>query len=435
MKQKVSLTKHLRQKGQSLVETALVLPVMIILIAGAVEVSNILITKNRIESAARAAARFAAQGGDDVQKAALNSVTSTLSLEEGVWDIWLVEGAIGSDGLTFEEWEADGDKNDTITNTQIYGAITPTMMYTDIVRIIGEECISDPETIDLDNPQGNKCIRDQVLADLQRDVPGVGTPQTSDLTNLRIVGIYISHDIQSILGLNAFPAFSGILSVNGFSVMRLPDKNEGGIIVSDGCDFAMPIGVDRGIRSLNETQFNEIKDIVGFDYPTFPPVWGDFPNNVGDQTLNDAKEGYIYQLTDNDHRYIWLKWNKNVPNGNITLANSLTMPGDVFDPVSGFIEPTDATDQDLHISDNVLLNESATMSGVEAQLRDHIDTGRDLSLIVVPASDGELPPPRPDGLYHSIDDFAIFKIHGYNAGEKWMLVEFIGWNKSCGQVP
>ncbi len=449
MKQKINSTNQfLRQKGQSLVETALVLPVLIILIAGAVEASSILITKNRIESAARAAARFASKGGDDVEQAALDSVTGTLQLNEGVWDIWLVEGQLTADGLDFASWNADGDTNDIITNTQIYGAITPTTKYTDIVRIIGDDCIRDPDPINVSDPGANKCIRDQVLADLRRDIQGAGTPGTSDLAGLRIGGIYISHDIESILGLNAFPAFQGILSVNGFGVMRTATATPSD--ATAGCQAAWPIGFERGLRSLTAATY---PGSSSFDYPANPPILAEFPSNGdGDVSIDNAKEGYVYLLTGNDNRYAWLKWNSGIVDGNNTLANSLTWPGDSWDysdqgdagsafppffnhVVRGYINVGITDDQSMHIPDRVSPNTTATMSGVTAQLQNHIDTGRVLQLIALPVGGGTaVSLPAPDNRpYHVIDGFALFRLHGYSVSEDWLLVEFISWDESCGQ--
>ena len=46
-----------KEKGQSLVEVALFLPIFIIVLAGLIEVSQLVITQNRVSQAARTAAR------------------------------------------------------------------------------------------------------------------------------------------------------------------------------------------------------------------------------------------------------------------------------------------------------------------------------------------------------------------------------------------
>ncbi|MCP4428812.1 MAG: pilus assembly protein [Chloroflexi bacterium] len=443
MRQKSAFLRHPRQKGQSLVETALILPVMIILIAGAVEISNILITKNRIETAARAAARFASQGGDDVQEVALNSVTSTLDLSEGVWDIWLIESQLRSDGSDVGDWNV----------TQIYGAITPTTAYTDIVSVIGVDCVRDPDPINVNEPGANECIRDQVLANLQKDVAGVGTPGTGDLADLRIVAVYVSHDISSILGLNAFPSLAGILSVKGLSVMRAAAETSSD--ATAGCLTAMPIAFDRSLRNLHR---DDQYPTGSFTYPSPPPTYASFTRNfVAEDDFHElglnAREGDIFQLTGNDDlRYVWVKWNSGIVGGNGALVNSLTWPGDTWDytdyedsgvpasgqhghVVRGFVEVGNATNLDMHIPNRISPNSTASINdvGVETQLQDHIDTGRALRFIALPTGGGApqlLPDNRP---FHTIDGFAIFRLHGYSVSGNWMLVEFIGWDTSCGQ--
>ncbi|MBK9051336.1 MAG: pilus assembly protein [Chloroflexi bacterium] len=51
-----------QQRGQSLVEVAVFLPVALIIIAGLVELSLFLVTQNRVTTASREAARFGANG-------------------------------------------------------------------------------------------------------------------------------------------------------------------------------------------------------------------------------------------------------------------------------------------------------------------------------------------------------------------------------------
>jgi hypothetical protein len=214
----------------------------------------------------------------------------------------------------------------------------------------------------------------------------------------------------------------------------------------------MPLAFDRGLRSLTSTTFPASSS---FDYPApaNAPVYGNFPNNDGDRSLDSAQEGYIFQLTGNDLRYAWVKWNSGIDGGNTTLANSLAWPGDAWDyadygdtgsaftsewshVVRGFVEVGQTDDHSLHIPDRVSSNETATMSGVTTQLQDHIDSGRALRLIALPVGGGApryMPAPdnRP---YHSVDGFAIFRLHGYSLAEDWILVEFIGWDNSCGQT-
>ena len=96
------LRKLLRRerRGQSLVEVALFLPILIFVMAGLVEVSNLLVTQNRVTTASRIAAGFGASSfydadwadvdpdtlecldgtACDMGRVAINTVTETLDL-------------------------------------------------------------------------------------------------------------------------------------------------------------------------------------------------------------------------------------------------------------------------------------------------------------------------------------------------------------------
>lgn len=163
-----------REKGQSLVEVALFFPIFLVVLAGVVEVSHLVITQNRVSNAARSAARFAANGGEDagMVNVALNTVTQTLEITDDVWDIWSIRGTLNDGGTGFDEWEF----------THIYGISNTTQA---------------PEV-------DQTALQQRVLAELQVDHQGTTNPQNA--SGLRIVGTYAIHDVESILGLDALPA-------------------------------------------------------------------------------------------------------------------------------------------------------------------------------------------------------------------------------------
>ncbi|MFQ5419797.1 MAG: TadE/TadG family type IV pilus assembly protein [Anaerolineae bacterium] len=101
------LLRHQRKEyGQSLVEVALFLPIFIVILAGLVEVSNLVITQNRVSNAARVGARYAANGGEDtgMDIAVLNSITQTLDTDESRWDVWAIRGAFDASGASLTDW-------------------------------------------------------------------------------------------------------------------------------------------------------------------------------------------------------------------------------------------------------------------------------------------------------------------------------------------
>ena len=150
MKTRTNRSGERPQLGQSMVEVALALPIFLILIAGVIEVSNLLNTKNRIATAARASTRFAAGGGQNPQIVAVISVTDTLDLSEDVWDIWIIKGTFNEQTGQFTDWSADASltNGDGNPNTPSYG-LGQTEIYSEVLAFIGDDCDSDPPTIDL----------------------------------------------------------------------------------------------------------------------------------------------------------------------------------------------------------------------------------------------------------------------------------------------
>lgn len=401
---------HRWERGQSLVELALILPILIILLAGVVEVSHIAITKNRVESAARAAARFAANGGEDetLYVVALNTVTQTLDLDSGLWDIWVIRGQVNNGGNAFID--------NSWTVSHIYG-ISNTKAFTRVVAQLDPECTTD-------------CIRDRLLTQLQTDGQGIHQdPAVNPIArNLEIVSVIIAHDMDPILGLNALPGLDTINSVEGFSMMRLINlapSNQ-----TDGCQSVFPIVIEQGARSLGPGNF---PPAAAIEYPTTnKPTYLRFPHNVPDRSLLDAQEGYVYQFSRSALRLAWAKWDPLSADGNGTLAGSLVWPGNS----QFFKKPGDATDTSLHTGDRVGANLSATVSGVATSLQEHINRHRTLRVIVVAEGGGApqfLPPPASTP-YYTIAGFATIRLHAYNGSSQWLLAEFVGWDTSCGQV-
>lgn len=223
-----------------------------------------------------------------------------------------------------------------------------------------------------------------------------------------------------------------------------------------GCT-AFPIGVHVGARSVTppDSGGHPYPDAAYFDYPSPPPSYQSFTDHVADVPLLDAEEGTVYKFLGGfgEGNFGWLLWNEGRPSNAGTLAASLTWPGDSNDYVDhndnqiypaaadypwivrGYVEPADPTDTSLHIDDWVPANTGAVDStAVREALNAHIDLERVLRLPVWDQSfvNGN------NGRYR-IYGFALFRLRGYhlsaNSGESWLLLEFIRWDTSCGQLP
>ncbi|MEJ2749494.1 MAG: pilus assembly protein, partial [Anaerolineae bacterium] len=333
---KEAAVNQTKRTGQSLVEVALFLPILVILLAGIVELSQLVITQNRISNAARTATRFGANGGEDdgIVRVALNTITQTLDARPDRWDIWVIRGQIDPTGSYIL---------DSYTFDHAYG-ISNTQLFSTVVA-------AD--------------IKDDILTELKKDEQGAVISGANNLReklgDVRFIGTYILHDVDSILGLDAFPALATFSSVRALTVMRVTGIN---LEPTKGCN-AFPIGVNEvDFRSLTEpgSGSNPFPDASAFTYPNPAPKYGSFVNHQDDSPLRSAQEGYLFKLDANRMR--WLVWNTiHVANDATTLNHSLAWPGDSTDyPTYGFYEPDDPTDQSLIIGDYVAISAATTAS-------------------------------------------------------------------------
>lgn len=411
-----------QQRGQSLVEVAIFLPILIIIVAGLVEVSNLVITQNRVSTAARIAARFAANGGTDegMWVVALNSVTQTLELNETDWDFWSIRAMVDDNGTGFEEWQFEHIYG--ISNTTQFSTISETL------------------------------IMDEVLDQLRVNEDG-GTVSTGQIAGMRVVGTFVLHDVHSILGLDAIPNLVGMNTIRGLNVMR--QVGLASLEPTDGCD-AFPIAVEEGIRSVNGPPNGSVPNSypANGEFGANPATYYDFPYHVDDRPLLEAKEGYIFYVMDGfgAGNFGWLNWNEYLQASAGTLADAMTWPGNSKDYTTvingnpppgwphkfpGFLEYGDPTDNAMHIGDRVQGSTGISGGQVDDVLDDHIDGSRILRLIIWRYEDDGFGGTGNNGWYRIVR-FGLFRLHGYQLNSSgpgpWILVEFIRWDESCGQV-
>ncbi|RMG95499.1 MAG: pilus assembly protein [Chloroflexi bacterium] len=411
---------HKKQKGQSLVEVALFFPIFLIVIAGLVEVSQLVITQNRISNAARVSARFAANGGEDegIWQVALNSVTQTLEADPARWDIFAIRGQINENGNGFTEWQVN----------HVYG-ISQTAKFAEVNWTE---------------------IKNDILNELQTDQ--FGNQSNANAANLRFAGAYILYDTESILGLDALPNLVGFNTIRALNIMRVVGSQ---VEQTNGCS-AFPIAVHTGVRSLTDPNGgNPYPPANEFDYPQPPPTYDEFIYNVPQVPFTQAQEGYIFKIQNGfgEGNFGWLVWNTGIAPSANTLADSLSWPGNSNDytdhgdggqvvpgsgfnhVVRGYIEPGDPTDQSLHVGDWVAaLTGSVNSNAVRSVLQDHIDSERAVRVVVWDQAQGQ----GVNGQYR-INGFAVVRLRGYKLSQgqgnpSWILAEFVRWDTSCGQV-
>jgi len=412
------ITNRLRDyKGQSLVAMALFSPILVLVLAGLVEVTQLAVTQNRVSTAARNASRYAANGGEDVgmRNTVLNTITGTLLLSSGVWDIWSIRaevdstGDIQADSFLFEHIYGDG-------LTEEYGA-TNTAQFEDELRI-------------------------RVQDELKKDNSGA---VVGDLgADLDVVGTYILHDVETILGLNVLPNLLGFNTVKGFSVMRRASL-AATVYTTSGCRGVFPIVLDEHVSTVTEAEY----DALTFAHPLAKPAWETFSGQPASSTpLQSAREGNIFKLDlgTGASNFNWLRWNTGIaginppPNGHGVLATSLIWPGNsddyadhgdppVPDTFRGFADAVDSDDLEMHEDDWVAqdtLPPGPSYAGVEGELKDHIDKDRALRLVLWDSSASGYTPNR-----FQVSGFGIFRLRAFGSG--WILVELVRLDNSCGQ--
>ncbi|MFN2189731.1 MAG: TadE/TadG family type IV pilus assembly protein [Candidatus Promineifilaceae bacterium] len=410
--------KRLRdRRGQSLVAMALLAPILFFVLVGLVEVTQLVVTQNRVSTAARNAARYGANGGEDagIRSTIMNTVTRTLVLSSGAWDIWSIRaevdasGNIQADSFLFEHIYGDG-------LTEEYARVN-TPAFEDELRLKVQEKLKKDNT---------GAVVDNLGADLS------------------VVGTYILHDIETILGLNIVPNLVGFNTITGFSVMRRASL-AATVYTTSGCRGVFPIVLEEHAQTLTESEYNAL----AFSWPITKPNWESFQGQPSSPTpLQSAAEGNIFKfdLGTGSTNFNWLKWNVDItgitppPGGASILAASLNWPGnssdyeDRGDPPGGgtyrgFADATDPADLEMHEDDWIVqdtISGGFAGMGVDNTLREHVNTERALRLVLWDDSASGYTPSR-----FQASGFGIFRLRAY--GANWILLELVRIDNSCGQ--
>jgi hypothetical protein len=443
----ISFWQRQGRSGQSLVETALFLPIIILLLAGAVEVSNLLVTQNRVTTASRVGTGFAAANirGEDwlsldplagwpaqVAAVARNNVTETLDLDPARWDIYTVKARLSRNGdfdpATGGAWSSYHAWGDEQTYSQAAWNGAEARIKQDIIAALDDTSI----------------------------VPSEG---------LELVATVAYHDRNSILGLNAYN-LGAFTRVRGLTVMRVDEP-----VPFVGCPL-IPIGVrydqfsmypsnwptgDPVIRYLYnldgspmypEDPVDEVQIFPNPNQMTFPddgslryvneataPVLNaaTFVNNVPGVPLGHARPGYLYRARASNNLetpggFGWFTWDGDTSAG--ALWDSIDPPGNFMDKYpgsnadlvhgngNGFLEPGEwvenstgniASAQDL-VTEYYVRRQ---MTGTLVVYDEYLGTGS-------------------GGLYR-VAGFVKVKLLAYSFGgnDKWILFEFLGWADAC----
>ena len=423
-------------KGQSLVELSILMPLLIIIFGGMVEVSHLLITQSRISTAARTAAGYGAANYDphdwtgtatEMGQVALNTVTGTLQLSDSLWDIWSVHATTNEPGDGFDNFDA----------VHVYGAY----------GVIAEGAWASIEEV----------VQDDILRELQ-------STGLSSSGGLEVVVSVAYYQIDSILGLPVW-RWVGLKTVKAFTVMRVaelpPNVNCSILPISVHYNqySIYPSNWESGLR-LNPTKFPadsvEIFPVgngpSGFEHPSPPPSYENkttmpairtdtFVRNWPGVPLQHAQPGYVFWAREEgpSGSYGWLSWQ--APSSAEQLRASLTYPGNYLDLYPG--SPADmgttgdppgvtSGDQDgiLEVHDWVE-NSTGNISAAEDVVRGYVSTGTPVTLIMTDLSNGL----TGANANYRVAGFIVVRLIGYSfqgsQADRWILFEFVDWGDSC----
>jgi hypothetical protein len=441
---------HLRRsrfsRGQSLAETALFLPILILLLAGVVEVSSLLNTQNRITTASRIGTGFGATNfdrhnwsatADSMGRVALNTVTDTMVMSPDRWDIWSIYAQTNDSGTAFSAFTA----------THVYGenAIVAAAEWSAMEPAVSEEMLQQLQSTGLDSAK-----------------------------DIEVVATASYHGAETLLGLPVW-RWAGFETIRGLTVMRVDEPAP-----LSGCPL-LPIAIRLNQYSLYPTnwppglQLNESPPGSGNylypddNVPLFPPPWDfetphpnpapiyeppvyvniatapqllsdTFSRNWPGIPLNNARPGYLYKAREGTSNggFGWLSWNGDTSQKG--LEASVTFPGNFLTAYPGSrsdIHPNWGGGPGTTRGDGVLeVNEWVEVAtGEMAVFRNHfinryIRTGQPFIMLYYKDVRG-----TGSNADVQIGGYVISRLHGLQISgpkdDRFMIFEFLGWADEC----
>jgi len=398
-------------RGQSFVEFALVMPILLIIVAGVLEVGNTLTIYNRVQLAAREGARFAAAGGADVEEIIDQASRESLEMDEDFLTVWVIRPTINAENTDADpepeiwEWENGGTMNWGVSEDCIFGDLC------------------DANT---PSPVRPKRVLDEVAkAQTQRE------PAEIDGTTFAVVVVY--YEVDTILNLPFWRAESttaqGRIPVTAFGVMAQEVDTEAIAMLSSGCsayslliEESHVLGLDEGDRftlHVNQLPGNPQDEFafVGWRFNEPTPVGNGEPHVNPSYLINQGGK-----------------------------PGSFNFPGTINHPLLGFLEYDDVPEDDtgLHRGDWVLANEGKP-SNASTPLNDHINAERVIRIMLYRYQPGVNPGyyshtyghpgepnPGPELWQYRVDNFALVRIITWSPSNDTITFEFVRLDESCG---
>ncbi|HEC23436.1 MAG TPA: pilus assembly protein [Chloroflexi bacterium] len=402
--QSTTAPRRRKERGQSLVEFSLTLPILLLIVAGVLEVSNLLVNYNRLQLAAREAARFGAAGGSDafIPQIVQDAATQSLDTDPNRLTVWIIRpvvSVVSSNPLDLAWQGADASNPWGVSEDCIYG----------------NDCAL-----------GSNLNPGDVLNDLEQiytdDVDSSATTDISGIDGKRVTIVAVYYETDTVLNLPFFDVgadVNGRVPLRAHAVLMQEVEQETVSRQQSGCT-AYPIMLNRqlfypGGSALHENDAftatrNSEPTVDGFQFV----AWHVIPSSG------------IYE------------WDANY------LTISLTYPGNSDDATHGFVNIDDAGDNQMHRGDRVVKS-NWEASGSASTIAAHIQSefvdpdptdfipSRTLRL---PVYDADASNPEYDsglGTYlYRIDDFVVVRITNVDSNLASIDFEFVRWDTSCG---
>lgn len=252
--------KRVLQKGQSLVEFVLIAPVLLVLIAGVVEVGAVLNTKLTVVNSAREGARFGVVGAsdEDISSSTQMATSNLFNYKDENADIYVIHAKTGDDARIDSNCPADRDGAES---------------YWCVEHTIGD----GPDSPDF-------VTREQVEAQLN----GADTDA---------LGVAVVYDHKALLGLPVLANLVDEIPANAFTLMRV----ESGNAPSVGCPvYPMAMRTDLVNWPNGYPKGTQLPDIVidggagNFGWLR----WNNDSGSTSQQTLEDNLQNPNNSITD-----------------------------------------------------------------------------------------------------------------------------------------
>ena len=387
--------RNKRERGQSMTEFAIMLPVLLIIMSGTLEVGNLLTTYNRVQLVAREGTRFGGGGGTDEGITRVVVSASQNTLEANFEDAYLIRPVINDEGT---DWAEDTWVEQLIVD----GGELPTT--------------------------GSGLDPAAVFADYEH-------PEI--LAGQEMVIVVVNYEADAILGLPFVPGFEDRVPLQAYNVMPV----QVGVVSSEPTStcFFFPLG-------LNE---NDLALSLGWD--------GTGDINVFLNNSSNLSEGteFSFVLGDEDRYWDFLICNIGDPEDNNYPSVGGNPAAHAMNTGCGagnlYTNPHDPNDHELNIGDWVY--GITDMNGVQQALLNHCgNTGgsnnacfadaRGLRIALYDRAQPWIDDPRYDRFDHEyhISRVMMASLWEFDVNpsgdtdEMYITARFIRWDTACGDT-